>query len=136
MVYPLSFRMVRLADTHSAANTTWAGHHRKTAPLETVICGPSFEKRFYLQQMCSRGYTVSKSPLNLFWASDLLHRMFHVPTISEGRIEHVAGADGYDGSLELAMSGEPRAVENSDSLQYFALEVFAERVAEPGIGCL
>ncbi|KAF8540131.1 putative peptidase domain-containing protein [Trichophaea hybrida] len=123
-------------DGKCAANTTWAGHHRTTAPLETVICDPSFEKRLYLQQMCSRGYTVSKSPLNLFWASDLLHRLFHVPMISEKRIKHIAGADGYDGSLELATAGDQRTVENSDSLQYFALEVFAERVAEPGVGCL
>jgi hypothetical protein len=56
--------------------------------------------------------------------------------ISEKRIKHIAGADGYDGSLELATAGDQRTVENSDSLQYFALEVFAERVAEPGVGCL
>ncbi|KAF8249160.1 zincin, partial [Wilcoxina mikolae CBS 423.85] len=124
-------------DGKCAANTTWAGHHRgDKSPSQTVICGPSFEKRLYLQQMCSRGYTVSKSPLNLFWGSDLLHRVFHVPAISEGRINHIKGADGYDGTLELAKSGEPRAVENSDGLQYFALEVYAERVAEPGVGCL
>ncbi|KAI5785424.1 major allergen Asp F2 [Pyronema domesticum] len=124
-------------DGKCAKSPTWAGHHRgDAAPAETVICGPSYLERLYLPQMCSRGYEISKSKLNLFWGSDLMHRLFHVPAISENNVEHVKGADGYEGTLKLAEANDVRTVENSDGLQYFALDVYANRVAAPGVGCL
>ncbi|KAI5816121.1 major allergen Asp F2 [Pyronema omphalodes] len=124
-------------DGKCAKSPTWAGHHRgDAAPSETVICGPSYLERLYLPLMCSRGYQVSKSKLNLFWGSDLLHRLFHVPAVSEDNVEHVKGADGYEGTLKLAESNDPRTVINSDGIQYFALEVYANTVAAPGVGCL
>ena len=89
--------------------------------LETGTCPPSFEKRLYLQQMCSRGYTVSKSSLNLFWASDLLHRLSHGPTVGDNRVEHIEGGDGYDQSIAMAEFGDPHSVENGDRPQHFAV---------------
>ena len=80
--------------------------------------------------MCSRGYTVSGSKTNTFWASDMMHRLFHLPVVSEGLVGHLA--DGYEESLELAKRGDGSAVANTDSLQYFALEVYSQSFG----GCL
>lgn len=84
--------------------------------------------------MCTQGYTVAAGATNTFWASDLLHRVFHVEAITEGLVSHIA--DDYDTSLELALEDPVAAIGNSDSLQYFALEVYASRIAVPGVGCL
>ncbi len=84
--------------------------------------------------MCAQGYTVSGSETNTFWAGDLLHRLYHLPAFGQGLIEHYA--DGYDGVLELAEGNRTEAVHDSETLQYFALEVYAYDVAVPGVGCV
>lgn len=81
------------------------------------------------------GYDVANGATNFYWASDLLHRLLHVPKVGEGIVEHYGGADEYPGVLALAESNPAEAVRNSDTLQYFALEVYAHDVAVPGIGC-
>jgi len=143
-------------DGNCARNQSWAGHWRgSNATAETVICDTSYIKRQRLAQVCSQGYTVAGSRTNVYWASDMLHRcvlpgccppsppltppappdsLFHVPNTSEDAIHHTA--DGYANSLELATHGDGEAAHNSDSLIYFALEVYALRVAVPGVGCL
>lgn len=83
--------------------------------------------------MCGLGYNVANSPTNFYFASDLLHRLFHIPKVGEGAVEHYAGE--YDTSLELAKTNPEQAVRNSDTLQYFALEAYAFDVAVPGEGC-
>lgn len=115
--------------------TDWAGHWRgENATSETVICELSYTTRRPLSTMCSQGYTVSGSETNTFWAGDLLHRLYHVPAIGQGLIEHYA--DGYSGVLELAEGNRTEAVHDSETLQYFALEVYAYDVAVPGVGCV
>lgn len=84
--------------------------------------------------MCGWGHTVSQYPLNEFWAVDLLHRILHVPRISEDVVGHFA--DGYDGVLELAASEPEKAGRDSEALQLFALEVWSVEVSVPGVGCL
>ena len=81
------------------------------------------------------GYDVANGATNFYWASDLLHRLLHVPKVGEGVVEHYGGADEYPGVLALAESNSAEAVRNSDTLQYFALEVYAHDVAVPGVGC-
>jgi hypothetical protein len=83
--------------------------------------------------MCMFGYDVANGATNFYWASDLLHRLLHVPKIGEGTVEHYAGE--YPEVLELAASNPAEAVRNSDTLQYFALEVYAMDIAVPGVGC-
>jgi hypothetical protein len=83
--------------------------------------------------MCGLGYTVAKSPLNTFWATDLLHRAFHVPGISEGVVDHFT--DDYAGALELAKTDPAKSAIDSDVLQYFAVDVYAFDMAAPGVGC-
>jgi hypothetical protein len=85
--------------------------------------------------MCARGFTIAGGKINQYWASDLMHRLFHIPTVSEGIIDHVA--DGYTNILELAAGvNYTEAARNSASLQYFALEAYAYDIAVPGEGCL
>lgn len=81
------------------------------------------------------GYDVANGATNFYWASDLLHRLLHIPKVGEGIVEHYGGADEYPGVLALAESNPAEAVRNSDTLQYFALEVYAHDIAVPGVGC-
>lgn len=81
------------------------------------------------------GYDVANGPTNFYWASDLVHRLLHIPKVGEGIVEHYGDADEYPGVLELATSDPELAVRNSDTLQYFALDVYAHDVAVPGVGC-
>lgn len=137
--------------TCSANDSTWAGHHRgSNATSETVICPPSYTLRLSLTQMCSRDYTVAGNKTNIFWASDLMHRLLHVPGVSEDAVLHYS--DGYEQVLEWAKIKDESKVGgktgvwnekeevakrtgNSDGLIYFALEVYATDVAVPGVGC-
>ncbi|KAK4173417.1 putative allergen Asp f2-like protein [Triangularia setosa] len=123
-------------DRNCATQEGWAGHWRgSNATQETVICDLSFApgKRRWLDQVCGLGYTVSKDATNLFWATDLLHRTFHVPQVSEDAVHHYA--DGWEEVLEMAGKGDERSVFDSDALIYFAIDVYAYEVAEPGRGC-
>lgn len=81
------------------------------------------------------GYDIANGATNFYWASDLLHRLLHIPKVGEGIVEHYGGADEYPGVLALAESNPSEAVRNSDTLQYFALEVYAHDIAVPGVGC-
>ncbi|KAB5511678.1 putative peptidase domain-containing protein [Coniochaeta sp. 2T2.1] len=121
-------------DKNCATQSGWAGHWRgSNATQETVICDLSFERRRHLDSVCGSGYTVTSSPLNTYWATDLLHRIFHVPKISEGILEHFA--EDYADVMELAITDPAKSGMDSDTLQYFAIDVYAFDIAAPGIGC-
>lgn len=112
----------------------WAGHWRgSNATDETVICDYSYTSRLYLSQMCTRGYTVSGSPNTRYWASDLLHRIWHTDKMGEGIVGHYA--DTYDECLELAEHNASLTTRNSATLRYYALDVYAYDIAVPGVGC-
>lgn len=120
--------------TNQCDTIGWAGHWRgENATHETVICDLSYETRRSLSTMCGLGYTVSGSKTNTFWASDLLHRLFHVPSIGQNYIDHFA--DGHEEVIDQAKKNATLSTHDSESLQYFALEVYAHDVAVPGIGC-
>lgn len=83
--------------------------------------------------MCGYGYTVAGGALASFFASDLIHRLFHTDKIGEGTVFHYA--DTYDECLGLAVEAPEEAVRNAHTLQYFALDVYAYDIANPGQGC-
>jgi len=87
--------------------------------------------------MCMHGYNVANGATNYFWASDLVHRLLHVPSVGEGVVEHYIGEEGekYPGVINLAKNNATFAVRDSDAIQYFALEAYAHDIAVPGIGC-
>jgi len=112
----------------------WAGHWRgENATAETVICDLSYETRRWLNSMCGLGYTVADGATNTFWASDLLHRLYHVPAIGYGYIEHFI--ETYDDALAFAQNSTVTNTHDSDVLQYFALDAYAYDIAVPGVGC-
>ncbi|KAF1943850.1 zincin [Clathrospora elynae] len=116
----------------------WAGHWRgQNGTSETVLCDLSYEIRKPLNGMCMFGYNVANGATNFYWASDLLHRLLHIPKVSEGVVGHYNDEemDKYLGVVSLAKMNSTYAARNSDTLQYFALEVYAHDVAVPGIGC-
>lgn len=83
--------------------------------------------------MCSYGYSVAGSPTTAYFASDLIHRLFHTDKVGEGVVGHYA--DDYPGCLRLAVDNPAEAVRNSATLRYFALDVYAYDIAVPGQGC-
>lgn len=83
--------------------------------------------------MCGLGYTVSGSETNTFWASDLLHRLYHVPAIGQNWIDHFAGE--YEEVIDQAKKNATLSTHDTHTLQYFALEVYANDIAVPGVGC-
>ncbi len=87
--------------------------------------------------MCMLGYNVANGATNTFWASDLLHRLLHIPQVGEGVVEHYNDEEEekYPGTIDLAKNNSTFAVKNSDTLQYFALEAYAHDIAVPGVGC-
>lgn len=112
----------------------WAGHWRgENGSDETVICDLSFTSRKWLSQMCSEGYEVSTKKNTVYWASDLLHRIWHTTKLGQNVVGHYA--DTYDEVLELAESNPDEAVRNSATLRYYALDVYAYDIAVPGEGC-
>ena len=112
----------------------WGGHWRgANATGETVICPTSFFERRPLSTLCARGYNVRQYSRLLFWGSDLLHRLYHVPAFGQGYIDHYA--EGYEAIVESASMNSPNSTHDSDGLQYFALEAYAYDIILPGQGC-
>jgi hypothetical protein len=83
------------------------------------------------------GYDVANGATNYYWASDLVHRLLHIPQVGEGVVEHYNDEEDekYPGVMALAENNSTYAARNSDTLQYFALEAYAHDIAVPGIGC-
>lgn len=129
----IPFSMERLYAKH-LNQIGWAGHWRgENGTDETVICDLSYQTRRSLSTMCGLGYTVSESETNTFWAADLLHRLYHVSAIGQNWIDHFA--DGYEEVIDQAKENATLSTRDSETLQYFALEVYAYDIAVPGIGC-
>lgn len=84
--------------------------------------------------MCGQGYNVGEFDTNVFWASDLLHRLYHMPAFSQYWIGHFT--ESYDDIISAADNETTTtATHDSDTLQYFALEAYAYDIAVPGVGC-
>lgn len=114
--------------------TVYGGHWRgENGTDETVICPLSYRTRKPLAQLCALGYNVAEYPTNTYFASDLLHRIYHLPAITDWYVDHFA--ETYEEVLELAVNNNTYSVRDSDALQYFALEAYAYDITIPGVGC-
>ena len=112
----------------------YAGHWRgSNGTDETVICDLSYTSRLFLSQVCSRGYTVAGSKNTVFWAGDLLHRIWHTDKIGQGVVGHYA--DTYNEGVDLGGRRITKDIRNSASLRYYAMDVYAYDIAVPGKGC-
>lgn len=126
--------LCRSFQDNTDSETDWAGHWRgDNATDETVICPTSFAKRQSLVTLCGMGYNVREGEPTTYWAADLMHRMYHLPAIGQGYIDHYA--EGYEGIIEQAAANKAESTHDSDGLQYFALEAYAHDIIDPGVGC-
>lgn len=87
--------------------------------------------------MCMYGYNVANGATNYFWASDLIHRLLHLPPVGEGVVEHYTNEEEekYPSVINLAKNNATYSARDSDTIQYFALEAYAYDIAVPGVGC-
>lgn len=83
------------------------------------------------------GYNVANGPTNFYWASDLIHRLLHLPNVGEGVVEHYTNEEEekYPSVVNLATNNATFSARDSDTIQYFALEAYAYDIAVPGVGC-
>jgi len=113
----------------------WRGHWRgSNATTETVICDASYTDRYFNEYFCLNNYTVIDSSPSFYWSTDLIHRMYHVPGISDDSVTH--HADSYEECLELAHHNASLAPYNTHTLQYFASHVYAVEIAKGGAACI
>ena len=115
-----------------AANPNYyAGHHRASAPSETVICDYFYIARKPLSNICFEGTIVDVGPKK-YAGIDMLHRYLHVPTLSFDYIGEYA--EELDEILDYAENNSTYAVRNTDNFLYYIADVYSSSVI-PG-GCL
>ncbi|EFY96494.1 major allergen Asp F2 [Metarhizium robertsii ARSEF 23] len=119
-------------DSNCDIHKDWGSYWRPNATAEVNVCPFATEYRL-LSSVCNLGHTVAGSGLELFWATDLMHRLFHAPIVNEDIVNHFS--DDYSGLLELAKTEPEKSGIDMDALQYFAIDVWAHDVAAPGVGC-
>ncbi|GAA5821887.1 hypothetical protein JCM11491_005604, partial [Sporobolomyces phaffii] len=87
------------------AEGPWAGHHRgRNATEQTVICPPTYTRRMQLATLCWDGVEIGSLPPARWLATDFMHRLIHIPSITYGHIHHAA--DSLGGVLELAANND------------------------------
>ena len=112
----------------------WNGHWRgENGSSETVICEASYVNRRYNIDFCNRGYQLASTKPSLYWSIDLIHRLFHVPAISNEFVDHFA--ENLEEVIELAAHNGSFAARDSNALQYFAAHVYANEIAQGGESC-
>ncbi|GAA5976676.1 hypothetical protein JCM10908_005591 [Rhodotorula pacifica] len=117
------------------AEGPWAGHHRgKNATEQTVICPPTYTRRRQLSTLCWDGIAIGSEPPARLLATDFMHRLIHVPSITYNHIHHAA--DSLGGVLELAAHNDSQTVTNQNTYQFYALDAYAYDVVWPGKSCM
>ncbi|POY72492.1 hypothetical protein BMF94_4318 [Rhodotorula taiwanensis] len=117
------------------AEGPWAGHYRgKNATEQTVICPPTYTRRKQLATLCWDGVEIGSEPPARWLATDFMHRLTHVPSITYGHIDHAA--DSLGGVLELAAHNDSRTAFNQNTFQFYALDAYAYDVVWPGKSCV
>lgn len=117
------------------AEGPWAGHYRgKNATEQTVICPPTYTRRRQLANLCWDGVEIGSVPPAMWLATDFMHRLIHVPSITYNHIDHAA--DSLGGVLELAAKNDSMAVWNQNTYQFYALDAYAYDVVWPGKSCV
>ncbi|TKA57480.1 hypothetical protein B0A53_00711 [Rhodotorula sp. CCFEE 5036] len=119
----------------STAEGPWAGHHRgKNATEQTVICPPTYTRRKQLSTLCWDGVAIGSEPPSRLLATDFMHRLIHVPSITYDHIHHAA--DSLGGVLELATHNDPTTVANQNTYLFYSLDAYAYDVVWPGKSCM
>ncbi|KAK0560634.1 Prenylated Rab acceptor protein 1 [Tilletia horrida] len=121
-------------DRNCETQPTYFGHWRgSNATGETVICENTFQGRKSIEAACGFGFQLARDNVNTFLGLDFLHRLLHLPTITNELVNHVA--DNYTDVLELARTNATFSVRNQHSIQNFAFEVWTRANIDPN-GCV
>lgn len=103
----------------------YAGHHRESAPSETVICDYFYQSKKPLSTVCFDGTIVEVGPKH-YAGIDLLHRYLHVPSMS---LDYVGEfAEGLNETLEYVENNATYAVRNTDNYLYYIADVYTSSV--------
>lgn len=81
-----------------------------------------------------KGYQLTNAPASTFWSIDLLHRLLHVPQVTDNAVQHYTS--GLAGAVNLAKTNATYAPFDSDVLQYFSAHVYILEVVKGGEGCI
>ncbi|KAK6072725.1 restculine oxidase [Seiridium cupressi] len=104
---------------------SWEGIGEVKMLLTKPLSAHYLAKRasLWMVYVCGYGYTVTNSALSFYFASDLIHRFFHMPSVGGGGgvVEHYA--DDYNERLELAISAPGRGRQEH---AYLAGEIVAK----------
>ncbi|GAA5970036.1 hypothetical protein JCM11641_000243 [Rhodosporidiobolus odoratus] len=101
---------------------------------QTTEAGPWDTNRLHLASFCWDGNKVGVNASSTWLASDLLHRLTHIPAITNRHVVHAA--DTYADVLALAASNDTLAGFNQATFQLYALDAYARDVAFPPHGCV
>ncbi|KAK1922879.1 putative peptidase family-domain-containing protein [Papiliotrema laurentii] len=113
----------------------WRGHWRgENGTSETVICDASYVDRKFNLEFCMHGFRLDAVKPAFYWSIDLIHRLFHVPSVTNGLVDHFA--EDLHEVVELAAHNGTFAAVDSNALQYFAAHVYAIEVAKGGDACI
>ncbi|EJS41803.1 zps1p [Saccharomyces arboricola H-6] len=116
-----------------AANPDYyAGHHRDSAPTETVICDYFYRSKKPLSTMCFEGTIVDVGPKH-YAGIDMLHRYLHVPAMNMNEYIGEYG-ETLEEVVDFAQNNGTFAVKNVDNYLYYIADVYSSSVI-PG-GCL
>ncbi|GAA5913464.1 hypothetical protein JCM6882_001967 [Rhodosporidiobolus microsporus] len=119
----------------TTAEGTWAGHWRgNNATSETVICDRTYTARRLLGNLCWDGAEIGNGSLSQWLATDLMHRLTHVPAVTYDHVHHAANT--YPAILALAASNSTDAGSNQNTFQAYAIDMYARDVAYPPNGCV
>lgn len=121
------------ADGLCAANPNYyAGHHRESAPAETVICDYFYNSKKPLSTICFEGTIVDVGPKH-YAGIDMLHRYLHLLTMNMD--EYISEyAETLEEAIDYAQNNATFAVKNVDNYLYYLADVYSTSVI-PG-GCL
>jgi hypothetical protein len=83
------------------------------------------------------GWTLAAGPVSQYWSIDLLHRLLHVPQVTNDAVHHyVAEGAKLAGVTELAEHNATYSPFDSDALQYYAAHVYINEVVQGGESCI
>ena len=83
------------------------------------------------------GWTLAAGPGSQYWSIDLLHRLLHVPQVTNDAVHHyIEEGAKLAGVTELAEHNATYSPFDSDALQYYAAHVYINEVVRGGESCI
>ncbi|WRT64462.1 uncharacterized protein IL334_001394 [Kwoniella shivajii] len=111
------------------------GYFSSSTPELTVVCPTYYLSKFPMDELCTRGNTITSQGSESTDGSWFLHRLLHLPIASGGLLKDVV--DSAHDAVELAKGvNATQSIHNIHSIQYYALDVYASDILLPGEGCL